>query len=88
MVKAFGEVLSLDKEVYYAFPTPQRLASASIHKLRDCGLSQRKVEYIKDVSKMITDDKLNLEKLKDYKDANEIIAELDKIRASAPGQRS
>jgi DNA-3-methyladenine glycosylase II len=79
LIKTFGEVLRLDK-AYYAFPTPQRLASASVQKLRDCGLSQRKVEYINDISKMITDGKLNLEKLKDYKDPNDIITELDRIR--------
>jgi DNA-3-methyladenine glycosylase II len=80
LIKAFGEVLGLDKQFYYAFPTPQKLASASVRELRNCGLSQRKVEYIKDISKMITDGKLNLEELKDYKDANDIVEELDKIR--------
>jgi DNA-3-methyladenine glycosylase II len=80
LIKAFGEVLGLDKEFYYAFPTPQKLAFASVRELRNCGLSQRKVEYIKDISKMITDGMLNLEELKDYKDANDIVKELDKIR--------
>lgn len=80
LIKTFGGVLSLDKGVYYAFPTPQKLASASVHKLRSCGLSQRKAEYIRDVSKMIIDGKLNLEKLKDHEDANDIITELDRIR--------
>ena len=80
LIKSFGQVLSLNKEVYYAFPTPREFAFTSVHKLRSCGLSQRKAEYIKDVSKMVTDGKLCLEKLKDYKDANDIIAELDGIR--------
>lgn len=80
LIKAFGEVLGLDKKFYYAFPTPQKLASASVRELRNCGLSQRKIEYIKDISKMITDGNLKLEELKDYKDANDIVKELDKIR--------
>lgn len=80
MIKSFGEVLSLDKEVYYTFPTPKEFASVNIHKLRGCGLSQRKTEYIKDISKMIIDGRLNLEKFKEYKDTNDIIAELDRIR--------
>ncbi|HVP16569.1 MAG TPA: DNA-3-methyladenine glycosylase [candidate division Zixibacteria bacterium] len=80
LIKSFGKVLSLNKQVYYAFPTPQEFASASIQTLRSCGLSQRKAEYIKDVSKMVTDGKLCLEKLKGYEDANDIIAELDGIR--------
>jgi len=80
LIKSFGEVLRLDKRVYYAFPTPEELASASVHALRSCGLSQRKAEYIKDVSKMIVNGKLCLEKLKSYEDAKDIIAELDRIR--------
>ena len=80
LIKSFGEVLTLNKRVHYAFPTPQELAFASIHTLRSCGLSQNKAEYIKDVSKMIIDSKLCLEKFKRYENANNIIAELDKIR--------
>ena len=80
LIKSFGEVLSLNKQVYYAFPTPQEFASASVRTLRSCGLSQRKAEYIKDASKMIIDGKLCLEKLKGYEDVNDIIRELDRIR--------
>jgi DNA-3-methyladenine glycosylase II len=80
LIKTFGGMLSLDKEVYYAFPTPQKLVSTSVHNLRDCGLSQRKAEYIRDISKMIIDGKLNLEELKDREDANDILTELDEIR--------
>jgi len=80
LIKSFREVLALGKELYYAFPTPQDLASTSIRKLRGYGLSQRKAEYIKDVSKMVADGKLSFEKLKGYEDADDIIAELDAIR--------
>lgn len=80
LIKSFGEVFNLNEQAYYAFPKPRELASASVNKLRSCGLSQRKAEYIKDVSKMIIDGKLCLEKLKGYENANDIIAELDEIR--------
>jgi DNA-3-methyladenine glycosylase II len=80
LIKSFGEALTLDNEVYYAFPTPQELASVSIQKLRGCGLSQRKAEYIRDASRMVADGELDLEKLKDYEDANDIIRELDDVR--------
>ena len=63
-----------------AFPTPQKLASATIEQLRLCGLSRRKAEYIRDISKLIADGKLDLEKLKNYEDSQEIIDELCKIR--------
>jgi DNA-3-methyladenine glycosylase II len=80
LIKKFGDTLRLEGEVYYAYPTPQKLASTSNEELRQCGLSQRKAEYIKSVSTLITEGKLNLEKLKNYDDADEIIRELDKVR--------
>ena len=79
MIKTFGDVLELDGEVYYGFPTPKKLASASVEELHGCGLSLRKAEYIKDLSAMIVDGKLNLEELKN-RDAKEIVSELCEIR--------
>jgi DNA-3-methyladenine glycosylase II len=80
LIKKFGDALGLEGEVYFAYPTPQMLASASSEELRQCGLSFRKAEYIKSVSTLIMEGKLNLEKLKDYDSADEIIRELDRVR--------
>jgi DNA-3-methyladenine glycosylase II len=80
LVKAFGESLSLDNEVYYAYPTPLRLASAGLQQLRKCGLSQKKAEYITGISGLISAGKLDLERFRDCDDAGEIVSELDKIR--------
>jgi DNA-3-methyladenine glycosylase II len=80
VVKTFGETLTLDDKVYYAFPTPQQLAFATKEQLRTCGLSVRKAEYIHDISKLIADGNLNLEKFKTYEDSEEIIKELCNIR--------
>ena len=80
LVKTFGKALRLDGEVYYAYPAPRELASARLEQLRRCGLSQKKAEYIKEVSRMIVDGELNLEGFKRYDDAQKIISELDKIR--------
>jgi DNA-3-methyladenine glycosylase II len=80
LIKTFGAALNLDENTFYAFPTAQRLASATVQELRTCGLSVRKAEYIRGISKLIAHGKLDLEKFKDYKDAEEIVSELDKIR--------
>jgi DNA-3-methyladenine glycosylase II len=80
IVKNFGDVLDLEGDVYYVYPTPQRLASVSAEKLRQCGLSFRKVEYIKGASALIADGKLDLEKLRSYENSEQIIRELDEIR--------
>jgi DNA-3-methyladenine glycosylase II len=80
LIKKFGDALGLEGEVYYTYPTPPKLASASSEALRQCGLSFRKAEYIKSVSTLIMEGKLDLEKLKDYDSADEIIRELDRVK--------
>jgi DNA-3-methyladenine glycosylase II len=80
LIKKFGDYLDLEGEVHYAYPTPQRMALASVEELRQCGLSQRKAEYIKSASTLIMEGKLDLEELKNYESADEIIRELDKVK--------
>jgi len=80
LIKKFGDPLNLERTFYFAYPTPQRLASVSTEEFRQCGLSFRKGEYIKEASRLITEGKLNLEKLKNYDSSEQIIRELDEIR--------
>jgi DNA-3-methyladenine glycosylase II len=80
LIKKYGDQLTIDDEVYYAYPTPNSLAAVSVEEFRQCGLSQRKAEYIKGVSALIAEGKLDLEKFKSYGDADEIIWEMDAIR--------
>ncbi len=80
VVKAFGDALTVNGKVYYAFPIPERLASVAIEQLRQCGLSSKKAEYIIGVSKSIADGKLDLEGLGKREDTRAVIDELLKIR--------
>ncbi len=80
LIKKFGDPLNLERTFYFAYPTPQRLASVNTEELRQCGLSFRKSEYIKEASKLIMDGKLNLKKLRNYDSSEQIIRELDEIR--------
>ncbi len=80
IIKKFGSTLNINGHVYYAFPTPKQLNNASFDELRECGLTLRKTEYIKSISKEIETGNLDLEKFKEYKDTDEIINELCKIR--------
>ena len=80
LAKRFGETLNIDGLTYYAFPAPQTIASASIDEIRKVGLSQRKVEYIKEAATLIAEGKLDLEHLKNHKNPEQIIAGLDEIR--------
>ena len=80
LTKRFGDTLHIDGDIYYAYPTPQKLASVGIDAVRQCGLSQRKAEYIQGIAELVADGELNLEKLKNCENADEIISELDKVR--------
>jgi DNA-3-methyladenine glycosylase II len=80
IIKKFGDVLDLEGDVYYVYPTPQRLAAVSIEELRECGLSFRKGEYIKGAATLIAEGKLDLENFKSYERSEQIIKELDEIR--------
>lgn len=80
VIKTFGAQLTINDKVYYAYPTPQNIAAATVEQLRNCGLSMRKSEYIHDISNSIVERKLDLEQYKTYENAEEIIKELCKIR--------
>jgi DNA-3-methyladenine glycosylase II len=80
VIKSFGDCLKVKAGSYYAFPTPERLSLASIEDLRGCGLSLRKAEFIREISGLITQGKLTLDKYKDYQDLPAAIRELDEIR--------
>ena len=80
IIKRFGDALSLQDDVYFVYPTPRQLARVSIDEFRQCGLSYRKAEYIKEASTLIVEGKLNLENLKNYEDSDQIIHELDHVR--------
>lgn len=80
IIKTFGSTLNIGSHIYYAFPTPDQLNNAPEDQLRECGLSFRKIEYIKSISKHIVEGKLDLEKFKKYENIDKIIDELCKIR--------
>lgn len=78
-VKTFG----FEKEGVAFFPTPEIVAALSTADLRNLRFSQRKAEYIIDLSKMIVSGELNLEELAKKPD-EEVIKELVKIRGIGP----
>jgi DNA-3-methyladenine glycosylase II len=80
LVKKFGETLTIDDNTYFAYPTPQNMAKATIEDIRQYGLSQRKAEYIQQAATLIAEGKLDLEQIKNRKNPQQIIAELDAVR--------
>jgi DNA-3-methyladenine glycosylase II len=80
IVKKWGDALTVEDKTYYAYPTPKRLASAAQQELRGVGLSERKAEYVRNASSLISAGRLDIEALKCRENANEIIEELDKVK--------
>ena len=78
VIETFGDVLRTNDKAYYAFPRPDALAEATVEQLRNCGLSMRKAEYVRDSARLVVNG-LDLESLRDYDDSS-IIEELSKIR--------
>jgi len=80
VVKMFGRRLRVRDGRYYAFPTPQALASATPKRLRARGLSSRKIEYIRDMAKAIAEGRLDLERFRRCADTEVVIGELRRTR--------
>ena len=59
----FGEKITFDDSVDYAFPTPQALAGAGVETLYDCGLGYR-APYVWTVSSAVAAGEFDLEALK------------------------
>jgi DNA-3-methyladenine glycosylase II len=80
LTKLFGDSLIVDGQTYYAFPTPERMASATPEQFRSCGLSAMKGEYIRNTAEKVARGELDLEHLRNIRDSEEIIAELTKLK--------
>jgi DNA-3-methyladenine glycosylase II len=80
LAKKFGETLTIEGNIYFAYPKPQNIAAASISDIQQVGLSMRKAEYIQNAAKLIAEKKLDLEQMKNEKNPDRIIAELDEVR--------
>jgi DNA-3-methyladenine glycosylase II len=72
----FGRVLDLFGG---STPSPKQLLEASEEDLRGCGLSGRKVEYVRDLAVHVLDGELELDRLDDLSD-EEAIEEIVAVR--------
>jgi DNA-3-methyladenine glycosylase II len=80
VIKAFGDDLCVNNHHYYASPTPERLARASVKSLRSCGLSRGKAEYIIGIAQRIAAQELDLEGLRRCTKTNEVLNRLCALR--------
>jgi DNA-3-methyladenine glycosylase II len=60
-------------------PSPEQLLEASEEELRGCGLSGRKVSYVRDLAAHVLDGELELDRLGELSD-EEVVAEIVAVR--------
>jgi DNA-3-methyladenine glycosylase II len=80
LVRAAGRHLVLDGTVRYCYPEPDILARTPDTVFRSCGLTRRKGEYIRDISRLILAGDLDVEGFRQFPDTESVIGELVKIR--------
>lgn len=80
LIKGFGSSVKMYGKTYHAYPTPEELSTLELQQLRDCGLSFRKAEYIRDLSLNIVNQELDLESLGKMKNTTDIVEQLCEIR--------
>lgn len=73
----FGELILTPTGEKWAFPTPQRLADATIEQLQQCGLGYR-AGYVKDAAQKVATGQLDLEALKSCTDS-ELLQQLQTV---------
>ena len=64
IIKKFGEEMKVNDHVYYAFPSPEALARASVDQIRECKLSRHKASYIKGIAESIVKGEFDPEELR------------------------
>ena len=69
LAKHYGHPIKTDYETLYSFPTPEEMASATVEELQECGLGYR-VPYIYDAIQKVASNRLDLDALTDYSDAD------------------
>ena len=80
LIKAVGTRLHDGVSAYYCYPTPGILAATRPGLFRECGMSARKGEYIREISAAIVSGDLDVENFRRYSDTEQIIEEMVKIR--------
>ena len=79
LCKKFGRKIEFDKQEFFLFPKPERIANSSINEIMKCGMGYRS-KFVKEAATRIFRKEIDLEVLKktDY-------AEVKKVICSIPG---
>lgn len=80
LIRRTGQSITVGNQEYFCYPTPAILAEIPVETFRSFGMTNRKGEYIREISQAIASEELNIEHFRNYTDTDEIIREMIKIR--------
>lgn len=80
LIRMTGQQLEHDGQIWYCYPEPATLAQLTDSEYRSCGLTIRKGEYIRDISRQIIAGELDVEAFREYADTGSIISDMVKLR--------
>jgi DNA-3-methyladenine glycosylase II len=63
LIRRYGRAVTSHGQTFYAFPTPERLATAPPQELRELQFSWRKAESIVNLARLVADGRLKLDEL-------------------------
>lgn len=79
-VESFGESMRFEEQQYWAFPTPERIATLAVADLRALQFSNRKAEYIIGLAQQMKSGQLSKQALLQLDDDEAILAALQQLR--------
>jgi len=83
LVEKYGKSVRIGNKRYYNFPSPESLAKAKPEEIRKLKFSQKKSEYIVDISKRVVNKEIDLEKMKKW-DKEKVLDVLTEIKGIGP----
>lgn len=80
LIRQTGTRLIVDGTSFFCYPTPAILAETPHEVFRNCGLTLRKSEYIRDISTLVETGRVDLEGMQQIQDTDTIIDKLCILR--------
>lgn len=80
----YGEPINFEGETYWIYPQPEAIVQSTVEDLRQLKLTQRKAEYLMEISKQITAGKMSKIYYQQFQTAKAAEKEMTKVRGIGP----
>lgn len=80
----YGESINFEGDTYWIYPQPEAIVQSTIEDLRQLKLTQRKAEYLMDISRLITTGKMSKAHFQQFQTAKVAEKEMTTVRGIGP----